>query len=141
MSDFKVKIALQKRSQTSPKSIMALQNMKKWTKKLICHFGICPGHCTTDGREYALSLRPIKGAGFWKMSLTKVDNYYAKISFRGMCTVQHLGDISVLLRFPIWDIFFHFLSWVTFFQMKKGANHCHMNNSFQSLLVTLYRLY
>ena len=34
MSDFKVKFALQKRSQTSPKSIMALQNMKKWTKYL-----------------------------------------------------------------------------------------------------------
>ena len=210
-------------------------------KKLYMTFCICPGHCTTDGRVYALSLHPIKGAGFWKMSLTKVYNYYAKISFRGMCTVQkskplvcglfgphphahrtkivmcgartrtanfctrtrtrtrtnfqkkfqkknffqfffffscieiekcakkwtcgragarlHLGarphlkkqfthapartflknfphlfaqksphphvcacgDILVFWRFPIWDIFFHFLSWVRFFQVKKRS--------------------
>ena len=52
MSDFNVRFALQKRSQTSPKSIMALQNMKKWTKKIIWHFGIWPGHFINDGREY-----------------------------------------------------------------------------------------
>ena len=62
MSDFKVKFASQKRSQTSPKSIIALQNMKKWTKKFIWH---CIDTAQLMG-EYALSLRPIKGAGFWK---------------------------------------------------------------------------
>ena len=65
------------------------------------HFGICVGHCTTDRREYTLSLGPIEGAGFRKKIAsyleylnfnTKVmeifDNYYARISIRGMCTVK-----------------------------------------------------
>ena len=38
MSDFKVKFALQKRSQTSPKSIKALHNMKKMNRA--CHYDI-----------------------------------------------------------------------------------------------------
>ena len=63
---------------------------KNEQKILIWHFGICPGQCTSDRREYELSLCPIKGAGFWKNSLTKVmeifNNYYAENSFRGMCT-------------------------------------------------------
>ena len=40
--------------------ILALK-IKKLT---IWQFGICVGHCTTDRREYTLSLGPIKGAGF-----------------------------------------------------------------------------
>ena len=101
------------------------------------HFGICPGHCTTDGREYALSLRPIKGAGFWKTSLTKVDNYYAKISFRGMCTVQK----SIWATFRYFDVFlyetfsFIFCLGLDFFKWKKGANHCHMNNSYSVFII------
>ena len=72
MSDFKVKIALQKWSQTSPKLILAFQNIKKkYQKILIWHFGKCPGQCTTDGREYELSPRPIKEAGFWKNVFNK----------------------------------------------------------------------
>ena len=79
------------------------------------HFGICAGHCTTDRREYTLSLGPIKGAGFRKKIAsyseylnfnTKVmeifDNYYARISIRGMCTVKkYKDDISVFWRPPI----------------------------------------
>ena len=38
-------------------------------KILLWHFGICLGQCRTDGREYAISLRPITGAGFWKKNL------------------------------------------------------------------------
>ena len=61
-------------------------------KILIQQFGIRPGQCTSDRREYKLSLCPIKEAGFWKNSLTKVteifNSYYAEKSFRGMCTVQ-----------------------------------------------------
>ena len=34
VSDFKVKIALQKRSQTSPKSILAIHNIKKLTENI-----------------------------------------------------------------------------------------------------------
>ena len=89
MSEFKVKFALQKRSKTSPKSIMALQNMKKWTKKIIWHFGICPKQCTTD-RSTSLVCVQLKKRGFEKNSLTKVmeifNSYYAENSFRGMCT-------------------------------------------------------
>ena len=33
---------------------------------MIWHFGISLGQWRTDGWEYALSLRPITGAGFWK---------------------------------------------------------------------------
>ena len=45
--------------------------IKKFQKILLWHFGICPGQCTTDGREYELSPCPIKEARFKKMSLTK----------------------------------------------------------------------
>ena len=38
MSDFEVKNALQKWSQTSPKSMMALHNMKKLTENIIMRF-------------------------------------------------------------------------------------------------------
>ena len=74
MSDFKVRFALQKRSQTSPKSIMALQNMKKWTKNIIWHFGICPGQCTTDGRENTrLAYVQLKEQDFEKKTFNKSD--------------------------------------------------------------------
>ena len=88
MLDFKVKIALQNWSLISPK-------WKNEQKILIRQFGICPGQCTSDRRQYKLSLCPIKGAGFWKKSLTKVmeifNNYYAKNIFRGMCAVQKIS--------------------------------------------------
>ena len=42
---------------------------KSKQKILLWHFGICLGQCRTDGREYAISLRPITGAGFWKKKI------------------------------------------------------------------------
>ena len=68
-------------------------------------------------REYALSLRPIKGAGFWKKKpLTKVmeifNNYCVKICFRGMCSVHCAKNIRI--TFQYFDIFLHFWSWVWF---------------------------
>ena len=42
VSDFKVKIPLQKWSQTSPKSILALQNLKKLTKHINNTFQYLP---------------------------------------------------------------------------------------------------
>ena len=81
---------------------------KNEQKILIWHFGICLGQCRTDGREYALNLRPITGAGFWKTSLTKVDNYHAKnlknkqkqgtIVVKSIFSVHFLGDLIVPKR-------------------------------------------
>ena len=82
---------------------------KSKQKILLWHFGICLGQCRTDGREYAISLRPITGAGFWKKkSLSKVmeisNKYYAKKFW------WHFGifTFSITRRFP------SFLSWVRF---------------------------
>ena len=105
MSEFKVKFALQKRSKTSPKSIMALQNMKKWTKKIIWHFGICPKQCTTD-RSTSLVCVQLKKRGFEKNSLTKVmeifNSYYAENSFRGMCkNIRHFSLLTISFIFVL----------------------------------------
>jgi len=101
------------------------------------------GHCITDGRECALSLRPIKGAGFCTTSLTKVDNYSAKISFRGMCTVQK----SIRATFGYFDVFlyetfsFIFCLGLDFFKWKKEQIIVIWTTLIQSLLFILYRLY
>ena len=92
---------------------------KNEQKILIWHFGICLGQCRTDGREYALNLRPITGAGFWKMSLTKVDNYHAK----NLKNKQKQGTIVVK------SIFFcsFFGRLANYHNSMKGHNHAESN--------------
>ena len=72
---------------------------KNEQKILIWHFGICLGQCRTDGREYALNLRPITGAGFWKTSLTKVDNYHAKNLKKQTKTRYHSSKVNFFCSF------------------------------------------
>ena len=76
---------------------------KNEQKILLWHFGICPGQCTSDRREYELSLCLIKEVGFRKNSLTKVmeilNNFYAKNSFSALCK-KYQYDISVFWLFP-----------------------------------------
>jgi hypothetical protein len=92
---------------------------KNEQKILIWHFGIRPGQCTSDRREYKLSLCPIKGAGFWKNSLTKVmeifNNYYAENSFRGMCTVQKIS---------VWHFSFLTVSFIFVLEFDFGSDSC-----------------
>ena len=89
-------------------------------KILLWHFGICLGQCRTDGREYAISLRPITGAGFWKKNLYQKWWRFPTITmqktFSEGCALckkifwWHFGifTFSVTRRFP------SFLSWVRF---------------------------
>ena len=76
---------------------------KNEQKILVWHFGICPGQCTSDRREFELSLCLIKEVGFRKNSLTKVmeilNNFYAKNSFSALCK-KYQYKISVFWRFP-----------------------------------------
>ena len=86
MLDLKVQIASQKCSQTSPKSILALHNMKKVNRK-----------CQYDNLVYAwdnaqlmgdsmLIIRvQLKEQDFEKKVMEISNNCYSKISFRGMC--------------------------------------------------------
>ena len=93
---------------------------KNEQKISLWHFGICPGQCTTDRREYALIVWvQLKERDLKKSLLTKVmeifDNYYAKISFRGI-------DISVFCCFRAYlsvssftsCFFFHSVIWWNF---------------------------
>ena len=84
---FQGKNCFKKWPQTSPKLILALYNMKK--KILLWHFGICLGQCRTDGREYALSLRPITGAGFWKKIFNRSDGDFQQL----LCHNQFQRDV------------------------------------------------
>ena len=83
---------------------MALHKMKKWTKILIWHFGICPGQCTSDRRECELSLCPIKEAGFWKKIFNKNDGdsqpTWKTISEGCALSKKYQYDISVFWLFP-----------------------------------------
>ena len=92
---------------------------KNEQKISLWHLGICPGQCTSDRREYELSLCPIKEAGFWKKNLTKVmeilNNYYAENSFRGMCTVQKIS---------VWHFSFLTISFIFVLGFDFGSDSC-----------------
>ena len=111
---------------------MALHKMKKWTKILIWHFGICPGQCTSDRRECELSLCPIKEGGFWKKSSIKVifNNYYAENSFRGMCTVQKIS---------VWHFSFFMFFFIFVLGFDFGSDSC--VNKFGICLLALCKKY
>ena len=67
MSDFKVKIALQKWSQTSPKLIAALDNMKKGAKNTNMIFWYLPRSIDTIflvGYKPHRVLEGLQGVGF-----------------------------------------------------------------------------
>ena len=106
-------------SQTSRKSILVLHKVKKWTENIDMTFWYLPCQCRADGREYALSLCPITGAGFWKTSLTKVDNYHAK----NLKNKQKQGTIVVK------SIFFcsFFGRLANYHNSMKGHNHAESN--------------
>ena len=76
-------------------------------KILLQHFGICQGQCTTDGREYALSLCPIKGAGFWKKIFNKSDGDFQQL----LCQNQFQRDVycarNIRMTFQYFDIFLY----------------------------------
>ena len=85
MSDFKVKIALQKWSQTSPKLILAFHNMKKWTKNIIMAFCYLPRSTDTiflvvyDPNR---ALEGLRGVGFQgKNCFTKLVSNFSEINF------------------------------------------------------------
>ena len=91
MSDFKVKIASQKWCETSPKSFLALYNMKKWTENII--MTSARDNAQLMGKSTRLVCVQSKEGDFERKSLAKVifNNYYAKISFRWMCIVQKIS--------------------------------------------------
>ena len=72
------------------------------------------------GESMCLVCIQLQEQNFEKKYLTKVmeisNNYYATISFRGMCTVQNISTtfqyFDVFLY--VGDIFLHFWSWVWF---------------------------
>ena len=85
MSDFKVKIALQNWSQTSPKLIFAFHNMKKWTKNIIMAFCYLPRSTDTiflvvyDPNR---ALEGLQGVGFQgKNCFTKLVSNFSEIDF------------------------------------------------------------
>ena len=84
-SDFKVKIALQKWSQTSPKLILAFHNMKKWTKNIIMAFCYLPRSTDTiflvvyDPNR---ALEGLQGVGFQgKNCFTKLVSNFTETDF------------------------------------------------------------
>ena len=85
MSDFKVKFALQKRSQTSPKSIMALHTMKKLTENSNMTFWYLPRSIDTNFLvvyEPYRALEGLQGVGFQgKNCLTKMASNFSETDF------------------------------------------------------------
>ena len=87
-------LGLQKWSQTSPKLIFTLHNIKNEQKYKYGILVSAQDNAQLIGESTSLVCFQLKERDFEKMSLTKVmeifNNYYAKISFRGMCTVQKI---------------------------------------------------
>ena len=68
--------------------------MKKWTKKIIWHFGICPGQCTTDGRENTrLAFVQLKEQDFEKKPFNKSDGDIQQL----LCQNQFQRDVQCAL--------------------------------------------
>ena len=78
MSDLKVKIAIQKWSQTSRKLILSLDNMKKISKNAIMSFWYLPGSIDT----IFLVGEGLQGVGFQgKNCFTKLVSNFSEINF------------------------------------------------------------
>ena len=85
VSDFKVKNASQKWSQTSPKSILALQNLKKWAKNIKIQIYYLPRSIDTIFLvvyEPHKTLEGLQGVGFQgKICFTKMVSNFSEINF------------------------------------------------------------